>query len=884
MPLIQADSGFDAEPSDSTTVRSLEVMSECVSGWFQETYPSGPTPAQSLGWPAIAAGRHTLLVSPTGSGKTLAAFLAILDKLLREWSERRLERGLRCVYISPLRSLGYDIERNLKDPLEAISRRMGLDKSPIAVGVRTGDSSAHHRRRVFDWMPHILITTPESLSLLLSQTKWMPHWRSVDHILVDEIHSLMPTKRGGDLMCSVERLSAQANLDPVRIGLSATCRPARPVGDFLVGPARACEVIEAPAPTNSPDLELRIGSLLRSGEAQHRGLSYRRLLRRVRVSVESNRTTIVFANTRALTEKMTHDLRQGGGRPRREQAEESPPISIAAHHSALDANRRRQVEADLKAGSLRGVITSTSLELGVDIGSADLTIQIGLPGSVSRYLQRIGRAGHSRDAVTRGIILAAGPAEIAGAIVTSEAAYEGRIEPLRAILAPLDVLCQQLIGMACTQEWNSDEAFALLRRSAPMAELTRDDFDACLASLAGELASPAGAYEPEPGSTPRWTSPRLWKRNGWFGIRAPRVVRWFWTNVGTISSAESLPVVVDGKSVGSVEVSYAERLMPGDRFVLDGRSLVFKRRSSMTVIAEPTSGDPRLPRWSSDRQSLSPELAGELGSFRNLCARVLLEEGPNALRARLLEDDRRELDPQGVAVLIELLEAQEQRSEIPPAEGFLVEESPAQPGEGWDYTFHVPLNRATCETLGRAVAARIGRRFGRNLVLQVADLGWLIRMPIETRLDREAIENALVPDALEADVIEGIDRGELLASRFRNIAATALMVLKSPEPGRRVRVGGMNWVSTRLYPLVRAACPDHPLLRETRREVLEDVLDLPRALAWLNGRSELRFRRLSELSPFAAAWIAPGQAEPLSFESTAQALHRLHDRLTGGGA
>ena len=249
----------------------------------------------------------------------------------------------------------------------------------------------------------------------------------------------MPTKRGADLSVSLERLSALAKRDPCRIGLSATCRPAGPVAEFLVGPARACRILEASAPAGTPPLHVDVESLLEADEGPHRGLSYRRLIRRLGRAIGENRTTVIFANTRAFTEKITHDLRQTPG-----GAE-----TIAAHHSALDARRRREVEAALKAGELRAVVTSTSLELGVDIGTADLAVQIGLPGSVSRCLQRMGRAGHAVGVATRGLLLAATPGELAGAIVTAEGARGGRVEPLGSILAPLDVLCQQLIGMAC---------------------------------------------------------------------------------------------------------------------------------------------------------------------------------------------------------------------------------------------------------------------------------------------------------------------------------------------------------------------------------------------------------------------------------------------------
>jgi len=836
-----------------------------VHAWFARTFPGGPTPAQRLAWPAIAAGENLLLVSPTGTGKTLAAFLAIMDRLYRDHDAGTLTPGLRCVYVSPLRSLGYDIERNLSEPIEAIRRALGLAKSPVRVGVRTGDTSAYHRRKLQDDPPHLLITTPESLALLLSQPAWHGAWQPVRHLIVDEVHALVPTKRGADLAVSLERLAARSAADPGRVGLSATCRPAGPVARFLVGPSRTCRVVEAPPPAGAGGLELEVESLLERGEAPHRGLTYRRLLKRLKAEIGRARTTVVFANTRALTEKITHDLRK---------ALDGGETAVAAHHSALDAARRREVEAALKAGELKAVVTSTSLELGVDIGSANLTVLVGLPGSASRCLQRVGRSGHRPGSVTKGLMLAATAAELAGAAVTARAAREGRVEPLRPAAAPLDVLCQQLIGMACGGEWSADEAFALLCRAGPMAELGRADFDACLEFLAGELASPAGAFEPEPGASPRWTAPRIWKHRGRFGVRNGRVVRWFRANVGTITSEESIRVDVNGTLIGTLEGAYAERLQPGDRFVLDGRALEFRRIEGLTVRATTVGGgEADLPRWSSDRQSLSAGLARDLAAFRDEAARVMAD-GPAALRAWLGEAYG--LEPDAAAVLEDLFEAQEQLSEVPRPGTLLVEESPHE--GGFAYAFHAPLSRSACEAAGRAVAARLGRRFGRDLGLVVADLGWSIRLPEGARLGADDIPPLLDPARFAGDVMEGLDRGDLLARRFRHVAGTALMVLRRPEGGR-TRVGGLLWVSTRLYPLVTAACPAHPLLRETRREVLEDLLDAPGALDWLAGGPAVRFRSLDGPSPFTAAWIDAGGPEPLRFESPAEALRRLHARL-----
>jgi len=864
---------MDRTGSADGVVSAREVLSGPVRAWFDETFPHGPTPAQQLAWPLIAAGEHVLLLSPTGTGKTLAGFLAILDRLFRRYQAGALAPGLRCVYVSPLRSLNYDIERNLTAPLDEIRRRVGCDQSPVRVGVRTGDTSASERRKLRDHPPHLLITTPESLSLLLSQESWQAHWRTVEHVVVDELHALVPTKRGADLAVSLERLASQCQRDPVRVGLSATCRPTETAARFLVGSTRTCRVVTAPSPSGTPSARIDVESLIQPDESPHRSLSYRRLLKRLRLAVKGNRTTIVFANTRAFAEKLTHDLRQDPA------LGDEPERLVAAHHSALDPQRRCAIEAALRAGEIRVVITSTSLELGVDIGTADLTVQVGLPGGVARCVQRVGRAGHRQGARSCGLLLAATAGELAGAVVTAQAARAGRIERLSMIRAPLDVVCQQLIGMACAGEQEVDGAYELIRKAAPMAELARTDFDDCLSFLSGRLSAPAGAFEPEPGHSPRWTSPRIWNSTGQFGLRNRRVARWFRTNVGTIHSEVAVRVIADGVAVGTLEAAYAERLVPGDRFVLDGRSLEFRQLDDSVLLARPAGGEPSLPRWTSDRQSLSPELASDLAGFRAQASRLLAEESTTALRRWLIETF--ELDAIAAQVLIELFEAQAQWSEIPDALGLLVEESPSPREDGLVYTFHAPLHRAACEALARVTGARLGRRLGRDLTLSVADLGWSIRVPdaAAIALMPESILPLFDLDGFADDVIEGLDRGELPARRFRHVAATALMVLSNPEPGRRVRVGGMNWVSTRLYPLVKAACPQHPLLRETRREVLYDILDLPAAIRWIKQKPSIRFRVLPGISPFAAAWIEPGQGEALQFEPPGDALRRLHSRL-----
>jgi len=853
-------------PQHSTSEAGLErapwVRSEALRAWFEAAYPSGPTPAQRLAWPVIPTNENMLILSPTGTGKTLAAFLGILDRLLLEEEAGRLEPGLRAVYVSPLRSLANDIERGVNAPLEAIRASQGRRESPIRVGLRTGDTPSSKRRAQRSRPPHLLITTPESLSLLLSQSGWIPIWSSLQTLILDELHVLIPTKRGADLAVSAERLAARAEHDPTRIGLSATIRPPELAARFLVGPTRSCRVLEAAPPLGVPVPRIEVESLLEADEAPHRGLTHRRLRRRLIDQIRSNRTTVVFANTRALTERLAVDLK-----PAFEEGE------IAAHHSAIEASRREAVEAGLKRGDLRAVISSTSLELGVDIGTADQTILIGSPGSVARCLQRIGRSGHGVGDQSRGLLLAANAAELVTAAVVAQAARAGEIEPLRTIQSPLDVLCQQLLGIACAEESESDAVFKMIRRAEPMSTLSFHDYETCLQFLSGESPVPAGAWEPEPGSEPRWTAPRIWKHGGWLGIRSARVARWVRMNVGTIHEESSVEVVADGAPIGRVEESYADRLQAGDRFALDGRSFEFRTRQSSTVIARPCVEDPSLPRWTSDQAGLSAELAAAVARFRFEAARRWTE-GPSALRGWLNEAYR--LEPREAAVIEALIAAQAAGSEVPAPETLLVEVFPR--GDGHCHCFHAPLGRPAAEAAGRAIAARLGRRFGRNLKLAVADLGWRIEAGVETILHEDDLVSLMTEEAFEADVLAGLDRGELAASRFRRVAATALMVLKRTEKSRS-KVGGLRWVSQRLYPLLRALCPDHPLLRETRREVFEDVLNVSKARAWLASKPSLRLRRLDSPSPFAAAWLDASGSEPLQFEPPEAALRRLHQRL-----
>jgi len=837
---------------------------------FVAKFPAGPTPVQRAAWPLVRQNGHVLLIAPTGTGKTLASFLVPIDRMLLESAESKLCDHLKCVYVSPLKSLANDIRKNLTELIADVTRGKGLKQPPIRVGARTGDTTPSERAKLRKRLPHILLTTPESLSILLSQPFWNEAFETVETLIVDELHAFASKRRGADLALSLERLASRCLRDPQRIGLSATCSPAEKLARFLVGPNRSCGIVDTAspsAPASHGRLRLSVESLIAPDEYPYQPLVLQRIVDRLGPLGENDGTTVVFANTRPMTERITYLLRH-------EAEANGMTASVAAHHGSLDASVRIEVEESLKSGNLGIVVTSTSLELGVDFPSADFVVQIGSPGSVTRCIQRLGRSGHAPDRDRQGLILAAHAAELAIAVITADETLQGRIEPIDIPEEPLDVLCQHIVGQACSGPTDIDAFYKTIRQAWPFRNLSRDDFDTCVGYLCGELRGPAAAVSDEM-ETLRWTPPRIARENGRFHLRRHRVARWYRMNVGTIDSVESVPVEMEGRRVGSLDAAFADRLVPGDRFVLDGRSLQVRRFADGVILARVRPGESEIPVWSSQRNGLTEPLAGAIYRFREELASRSVLGGDDASdwlvnRYRMREADAR--------CLVDLWSRQVAVSEIPTGSTCLVE--CFHEGAGWSYAVHVPLHRAASECLARAVAARIGRASKSDLILVVADFGFIVRTEADL-LDQSKLRESFAVTDLEQDVIEGLDRGDLVARQFRQSAATGLMVLRNMD-GNRPRVGGLDWVSRRLYPKLLETCPEHPLLRQARRDVLERVLDFPAVKRWLQGNPAFRFRRLDGISPFTAAWLDPFgrySNEPMLFGSADDALQRLHDRL-----
>ncbi len=837
---------------------ALATLPEFARLWLTR-HVGAPTPAQRLAWPALFAGRNLLVCAPTGSGKTLAAFLPVLGELLTG----ALVPGVRCLYVAPLKALGNDVRKNLRRAITGMREHLPEGWGRVRVGVRTGDTPQRVRRRQRFEPPDILLTTPESLAVMLTQ-RWVGDvFGGLRWVVVDEVHALAAGKRGCDLALSLERLCGLLGADVQRIGLSATCAPLAEAARFLVGAGRSCAVART---VETGELTLRVEPL-----AEEDSSFLTALVTRLEPELRANRSTLVFTNTRALAERLSWRLRQRFP----EWVDE-----IAVHHSSLAAARRRQVERALKQGRLRAAVTSTSLELGIDIGTVDSVVLVHPPGDVVRLLQRVGRSGHGPGLARRGLVLTASPAELIEAAVTGASGRSAQYEPLRVPACPLDVLCQQLVGMAARGSETADDAFGLVRRAYPYRDLPRAEFDACLDYLSGRRSSPlAPSGRGAGGEGEQWLPPRLTWSGDRFRLVDERTARLLRRNLGTIVADEPRAVrLTDGASVGDLDEPFAERLQPGDRFLLDGRCLEYRRSEGNNILVEEVIGRPAVPRWGSGGAALSTELARRLYLLRGRAAEAL-RRGPDAL-AVLLRDDYG-LDGAAAVALAAYFEAQERVSEVPDTGHLLIEVVPRQGAA--DCYLHTPLNRAGNDAVTRVVVHRLARDRGRAVHSLVADLGFHVSFaggepaPDEWR-------TLLAADGFDADLAEALRDSPALRERFGRVALTGLMLLRNPLGGRP-RVGGHDWGERRLFDQVRSAEPDFVLLRQAEREVRAEVCDAEAARGFADElpRTTIRCRRLPRVSPFVEGWtqVAPGPAEAVA--SPAEALQRLHAALTGSG-
>jgi len=840
---------------------AMSLLHPRLAAWMAGRF-GALTEAQGLTLPHIIAGRSVLLSSPTGSGKTLAGFLGVLDHLLRAHEAGELGVETRAVYVSPLRALTYDIQKNLAEPL----REMGLE-DVIRIGLRSGDTSAADRAKLRKRPPHILLTTPESLAIMLPQEAQARALSACRFVILDELHAVAENKRGAHLSLTMERLELLAARAVCRVGLSATAAPLPLLAELLVGVGRGCVIAEA---SMARRRRVEVLSPLSKDPYPASGYTASRVLGDIAKIVQRKRSVIVFCNTRSGTESLT--LRLKAALP--ELAE-----CIEAHHASLDRDVRLAVEDRLKNGELRAVVCSTSLELGIDIGSVDCVVMISTPKGISRALQRIGRSGHSIHEESHGILVATNINDLMECIVCSEMTREVRLDAVRLLERPLDVLAQHLVGIAMEGRSTPDAAFALVQKSRSFSGIGRGDFDRILRYLEGGGRSLEKQYRENFG--------KVMVVDGLLKTPSKRVEREYLANIGVIHTEGMVNIILGKRRLGQVEEGFMKGLRIGDVFVLAGRTVRLVESGVGEAKVEPAaSALPTVPAWNANKMPLSSGLAQEVRHLRTELAQQLAQ----GLPAQDIADwmvERFVISASNARAVVDHCLNQLEISHIPTQHTFLIERfQDTRPGADQDlvcFFFHSLIGRAANDALSRIVAWRVKNAVGGNALVTIDDYGFLLTLKSFQDLGLEDWRELFTPEGAPEDMREALRGSELVKWNFRGVAQTGLMVPRN-RPGQERKVKQLRWSSEILFRVLVEHEPDHPLLLQAEREATHTYLDLPRTLGFLTEASTLQwqFVEVPVVSPFAFGMFASRIREGMMLEDPEDAIARLWQEFRAG--
>lgn len=829
-----------------------------VKQWFDENFDDF-TPAQKQAIVEIHNKKNILISSPTGSGKTLTAFLSIISELVTLSQKEELTDNVYCIYISPLKALDNDIEKNLEEPLKGIEKIAGHELG-IRKAVRTGDTSQYQRQKMLKKPPHILITTPETLSILLVAPKFREKLSHVKYVIIDEIHSLADNKRGVHLSLSLERLHHLIG-GFTRIGLSATVSPLEEVAKFLVGYEYGIERDCLVASVNYlKELDMEVISPVSDivlADSEDTRLATYDILDDL---IQENKTTLIFTNTRSGTERFVYNLKTM-------YPSHYNSNNIMAHHSSLSKEVRLETENKLKNGELKCVVSSTSLELGIDIGYIDLVVLINSPKSVSRALQRIGRSGHRLHEKSKGKIIVTDRDDLVECSVLLKDAKEGKIDKINIPKNCLDVLAQHIYGMAIENPWDIDYAYDVIRKSYCYKDLTRDDYEDVLSYMAGEYSE----------LEERYVYAKIWidYKENTFGKRGKLARALYSTNIGTIPDSSGVLVKCDGETVGKIEEDFMERLKKGDTFVLGGNTYRFNYGKGMTINVSPASGPPTIPSWFSQQLPLSFDLAMDIQRFRahmdsKFQYRRSKEEIMEFIHEYLYVDDF------AANSIYEYFVEQYKYAKIPSNRKMLIEYYTGFGGKKF-VIFHSLFGRKVNDALSRATAYLVAKRYNANVTISISDNGFYLSS--DGKIGGLESFRELTPENFRNILTQSLSKTETLASRFRHCAGRSLMTLRRYK-GKSKSVGRQQVRGKILLKFVEEMDDNFPILSEARRETLEDYMDVENAekvIQWIaNEEMEIKVINTVIPTPFAFNLVSQGYLDVLNQNDKAEFTKRMH--------
>lgn len=835
----------------------LGLFHPAVGAWFSSAF-AAPTPAQRAAWPALKAGRHVLVAAPTGSGKTLAAFLTAIDALVRQGVEHGLRDETHVVYVSPLKALSNDIGRNLEAPLAGIRAQLqalALPDVAIRTLVRTGDTPQAERDRMRRRPPHIVVTTPESLYILLTSASGRKMLATTRTVIVDEIHALAPNKRGAHLALSLQRLEALTGRAPVRIGLSATQRPIETVARFLVGPGTDCTIVDSGG-ARERDLALELPAT--PLEAVLSGDAWAQVYDRLAALVREHRTTLIFVNTRRLAERVARHLSERLGEQH-----------VAAHHGSLARQLRLAAEQRLKRGELRALVATASLELGIDIGDVDLVCQIGSPRSIATFLQRVGRSGHAVGGTPKGRLFPTSRDELVECAALLDAVGRGELDCIELRDRPLDVLAQQIVAEVALQPWREDELFALYRRAAPYAALTREEFSEVVRMLADGFhvrRGRMGAYL---------------HRDAVNGVLRGRrgATLAAVTSGGTIPDTADYAVVLEPQAhtIGTVNEDFAVESMAGDVFQLGNHAYRIVRVERGTVRVEDAKGQPpSVPFWLGEAPGRSDELSQSVSRLRATLAERLDAGGRDAalgwLRGRL------GIAPDAAEQIVDYLAAAKAALGALPTQRCIVFERFFDDSGGMQLVVHAPFGSRVNRAWGLALRKRFCRTFDFELQAAASEEAIVLSLATAHSFPLRDVARYLCAATVRPLLVQALLTAPMFPTRWRWNATVAL-ALPRFRGGRKVAPQLQRMLAEDLLAAIfpdQVACgenivgdreiPDHPLVRQTIDDCLHEAMDvagLERVLAAIEtGAIEVVARDLTEPSPLALEILA---ARPYAF-------------------